>query len=835
VRQEIREILASVAKPFRYLGGEVGSKVRPWDEAGVRVCLAFPEVYEIGMSHLGLSILYDVLNGIEGVLAERAFAPWDDMEAELRERGVDLFSLESQRPLRDFDVVGISLAYELTYTNALGVLSLSGIPLWAKGRGEGDPIVIAGGPCAFNPEPVADFFDAVVIGDGEQAAIDVAKRVRSGKRDGKSRREIVNSLGEIDGVYVPSLGAGRRVGMARVVDINCAPFPAKPICAYSATQERAAVEVARGCARGCRFCQAGYAYRPVRQRSGDLAADLAVSAIGSTGREDFSFLSLSISDWQPLEFALASVHDACGAMEVNASLPSLRAEALGEGMMRELGRARSGSFTLAPEAATERMRRRINKGNTDADLYESVEMVFAGGWQAIKLYFMLGLPGETEEEVEGIVRMANRCLDIGRKYHGRPNVTVSTSTFVPKPHTPLQWDGQISVERTLELQRYLKRRLRRPGLYYRWHKAEMSFLEGVLARGGRELAGVIERAFEKGARFDGWDERFDVAIWNEAFAEAGLDPKGYMKERDITEAMPWDGLGAGPSREFLIRERERAASLVATPDCTRGECSNCGICDFKELKNRLAPATHATHTTRDTTSHESRVTSHGHRYRIRFSKTGRAAFLGQVETLDALRRALRAAGLPLAYTEGYHPRAKVSAGPALPMGVESLAEHIDVELTEEMEGIADRVNVYLSDGLRMLASERTWGATPSIEDGIGLVRYEVSTEGPGINASEAADRFKGAEKLPFTRVRRERRAEVDLKDYVAELAEGGRGVLGITVFNRKPALKISEILGAIFGISEDEARKLPVRKTAVEWKVASNASNVNNASNAGSG
>jgi len=826
VRPEIREILASVAKPFRYLGGEVGSRPGIWDGADVRVCLAFPEVYEIGMSHLGLSILYDVLNSAEGVLAERAFAPWGDMEAELQAREMSLFSLESHRPLRDFDVVGVSLAYELTYTNALGILSLSGIPLRAVLREEGDPIVIAGGPCAFNPKPVACFFDAIVIGDGERSIIEIVERVRAGKRGGSSRSEIVNSLAGIDGVYVPSLCSDRRVGMARIARIEGAPFPMRPLCAYSATQERAAVEVSRGCGRGCRFCQAGYAYRPVRQRSGRSAADLAAGAIASTGREDFSFLSLSISDWPPLEEALASVHDACGAMEVNASLPSLRAEALSEGLMGELGRARSGSFTLAPEAATERMRRTINKGNTDEDLFESVERVFAGGWQAIKLYFMLGLPGETDEDVDGIARIANRCLDIGRRYHRRPSVTVSTSTFVPKPHTPFQWEGQISVERTLELQRYLKGRLRRPGLYYRWHRAEMSFLEGVFSRGGSELAKVVERAFDKGARFDGWDERFDMSIWEEAFAEAGIDPKDYMKARDLAKQMPWDDLGAGPSKEFLVRERERAASQAATPDCTRGECAGCGICDFKELKNRVAPATPATKAmpaTRGTTSHESRVTSCGHRYRIRFSKTGRAAFLGQVETLDALRRALRAAGLPLAYTEGYRPRAKVSAGPALPMGVESLAEYVDVELAEEAEDVVGAVNPFLPEGFKALESERIGSRLPSIEDGMDLVRYEVAPGDGGVKASEAADRFRAAEKLPFTRVRRERRAEVDLKEYVAELAERDRGVLGITVFNRRPALKISEIISELFGISEQEARKLFVRKASVDWKERRNA------------
>ncbi len=826
----MREILMSVGKPFRYTGGEAGQVRKRWDEAGVRICLAFPEVYEIGMSHLGLAILYHVINARDGMLAERAFAPWDDMEAELKRLSLPLFSLESQRPLRDFDVLGISLAYELTYTNALGVIALSGIPLRACVRGETDPLVIAGGPCAFNPEPVAPFFDAIVVGDGEGAILEIAERVREAKSRSLSRGETLRSLMEVPGVYVPALQDGRGVGQARVLDLDSAPFPARPVCAHSATQERVAVEVSRGCARGCRFCQAGYVYRPVRQRGGDRASALAVESIASTGREEFSFLSLSISDWAPLRSALCEVQEGIGPVEVNATLPSLRAEALTEGLMDGLGRARHGSFTLAPEAATERMRRFINKGNTDGDLYASVEKVFSGGWQAIKLYFMLGLPGETEEDVEAIVDMANRCLDTGRRYHRRPSVTVSTSTFVPKPHTPFQWDAQTGVERTLELQRYLKRRLRRPGIHYRWHRAEMSMLEGVLSRGGRELADVIERAFENGARFDGWDERFDFEIWRAASADSGVELSSYLSERDPKDPMPWDHLGAGPSKDFLVRERERAASLVATPDCTAGLCVNCGMCDFRDLKNRLAEV----RVTRDEgreyestrvreyedASRESRVTSHGHRYRVKFSKTGRAAFLGQVETLDAMRRALRAAGLPLRYSEGFHPRARVSAGPALPVGIESMAEHLDVETTGEIgaDGVVGEINARLPDGLRAVELSRIDVGAPSIEDSTALVSYEVESQSLCEKASAALCRFGEAPGLPLTRVRGERRAEVDLKDYVAGLAMDGAGVLGITVRNLRPALKISEILGSIFGISENDARKLPVRKVGVEWK-----------------
>lgn len=821
---QIREILASVDKPWRYIGGEVGSVVRDWQGADVRVCLAFPEVYEIGMSHVGLAILYHILNAEVGMLAERAFAPWLDMEAELRRRGLPLFSLESGRPLRDFDIVGISLGYELTFTNVLSVLSLAGIPLRASARGDGDPIVIGGGPCAFNPEPVADFFDAIVIGDGEGAIVELANRVRAGKRAGLSRADTLRSLTHVKGVYLPGSDRAQPVGMARVADLDAAAFPAQPLSPYAATQERVAVEVARGCARGCRFCQAGYAYRPVRQREAATAAKLALSGIASSGKEEFSFLSLSVSDWPPLEGALAQVHAGCGGMEVKASLPSLRVEALSDGIVSALGRSRSGSFTLAPEAATERMRRMINKGNTDEDLYASVEKVFAGGWKAIKLYFMLGLPGETDEDVEGIVAVANRCLDVGKKYFKRPDVTVSTSTFVPKAHTPFQWDAQISVKRTLELQGVLKRRLRRPGLYYRWHKAQMSFLEGVFARGGRELAAVLETAFQKGARFDGWDERFDGALWREAFQECGIEPEAYLRGRDHGEALPWEHLGVGPSRAFLIAEREKAEAFIATPDCTTGACSNCGICDFTALKNRLArnlePGTRDSERPVQFLHSRSQVPDSGSRYRIHFTKIGRAVFLGQIETLDILRRAMRAARLPLAYSDGYHPRAKIASGPALPLGVESLAEFADAELTAEpgAEDLERAINAFLPEGLRIISLTRIDTEAPAIDDATAAVRYEVRLQGDARKALAAIARFHAASALPFTRVRREKRVEVDVKTYIAGLAEVDEGVVGLSVLHLKPALKISEIVAALFDITDAEARKLSVRKVAVEWK-----------------
>ncbi len=822
----ISEILRSVSKPYRYVGGEVGSCRKDWSSTDISICLVFPDSYEIGTSHIGLSILYHIANSRDDILAERAFTPWIDMEEALSRNGLKLFSLESRRPLDEFDILGFSLGYELTYTNVLTVLKLAGIPIYSKDRDESHPLIVAGGPCTYNPEPVAPFFDAMAIGDGEGLIVEISEMMKVSKKEGESRSELLQRISRVSGVYIPSFGNNASgVGRALQRDINSTPYPVKPVVPYATTQMRAAVEVSRGCARGCRFCQAGFIYRPVRQRESSTVSKIASESILSSGYEEFSFLSLSLGDWAPLENALDQVHDACAPLPVDASLPSLRVESMSNRLICSLGKARSGSFTLAPEAGTERMRNLINKGNTDQDLYKSVEKIFNNGWHAVKLYFMIGLPGETEEDLDGIVDIANRCLGIGRKYHRRPDVTISTSTFVPKAHTPFQWERQISIDEAIEKQRYLKKKLRRPGLHYKWHKAEISFLEGVFARGGQELAGVIAAAHGDGARFDGWDECFDVGIWRRAFAKMKISPDRYLEGRGNSFEFPWDHLKIGPDKKFLVKERDRARRLQKTSDCVQDECSNCGLCDFDEIKNRIASSETVPKDSFESTQHAARSTQHEvYKYRIQYSKKGPAAFLGGLEVTDALRFGLRASKLPFRYSEGFHPRIKVSVGPALAVGVESEAEYIDIELSDRIEEgeIMRSVEGRFPDGIVVKDVKFLEPPYESISDAISSNEYEVELSNLDVDLEASISGFDSMECFPFMRVRGKSKKEVDLKGAVQKLAVLRNGVLGMMIRNSPPAVRVSEILSAVFGVSGEDLNRAVVRKIGVRWRVVEN-------------
>lgn len=556
------KILPNVLKPARYIGNELNSVRKDWDKVPLKIALAYPDTYEIGMSNLGIQILYHIINQQNDALAERVFAPWPDFENLLstclehsRETNNCLLStLESYKPLKDFDVIGFSLGHELTYTNIIAMLKLGGIPLRSSERGEKDPLILGGGPCAFNPEPVADFFDFFVIGEAEEAIVEIADALRKTPNDSRLAR--LQTLSTIPGVYVPKIN--KMVSKRYIKNLDLSPYPLSPIVPFiEAIHDRAVLEIMRGCKWGCKFCQAGWTYRPVREKSLETLLSQAEELIQNTGYEELSLISLSTSDHSRIEELAKTLARNCESRRINISLPSMRTNTFSVRLAKEISRVRPSGITLAPEAGTQRLRDVIGKNMSEEHILEGVRSAFSEGIESIKLYFMLGLPTETEEDLLGICALSQKILLLGKGYTRRAHITVNLATFVPKPHTPLQWERQISTEETLEKQRFIKRNLRVKGIEVRWHQAEASFLEGVFARGGRELSRVIEKAWERGARLDAWSEHFKFDIWQKAFSECGIDPGQYLRERKKDEPLPWDHIDTGIPKELLIREAHK--------------------------------------------------------------------------------------------------------------------------------------------------------------------------------------------------------------------------------------------------------------------------------------
>ncbi len=598
-REAYERLLPLVEKPGRYLGNERGTIRKDPGTVRLRFALCFPEVYEIAQSHLGLQILYDVLNRRPEVAAERAYAPWPDLEALLRARGLPLVSLESHLPLAAFHVLGFSLQYELTYTNLLTMLELGRVPLRAAARGPTHPLVIAGGPCAFNPEPLAPFLDGVLLGDGEEAVGDICDRVLAW--DGRDRGALLGALADIPGFYVPAFFAPRyhadgtiaevvpleparaRVAKRVLVDLDRFAPPANPVVPnVGVVHDRASVEVMRGCVKGCRFCQAGYIYRPLRERNPERLVEQTSELMRRTGYEEVSLLSLSTGDYSGVNPLLKELMDRFVPERVAVSLPSTRVDALSPRILEQIRRVRKTGFTLAPEAGTQRLRDVIQKEYREEELLRAACLFADLGWRSLKLYFMIGLPSETEEDVRGIAELSAR---VAAAAGGRLRVTASVSTFSPKPHTPFQWAGQLSLEETRVRQALLRRELGRRKIEFRWHDARLSLLEGIFARGDRRLADVLETAQRRGARFDGWSEHCRLEVWDAAMAAHGLDPRFYLRRRPLAEKLPWDHLDAGVSRKFLLQDLARAVAGVLTPDCSIERCTYCGACDFERVRN----------------------------------------------------------------------------------------------------------------------------------------------------------------------------------------------------------------------------------------------------------
>ena len=599
------EILLSVEKPARYIGGEVNAVMKDPEKVSLRFAIAFPDVAEIGLSHLGIQILYDMFNKRPDVWCERVYSPWTDLDRILRKERIPLFSLESQTPIREFDFLGITIQYEMCYTNILQILDLSGIPLHSRERSEEDPLVIGGGPCTYNPEPLAEFFDLFYIGEGEVVYDALFDTYLENKKSGGSRLEFLKKAAGIPGIYVPSLyqaayhedgtlssfhpvcpEAPERIQKQLVMNLDAVSYPEAPVVPFlKATQDRVVLEIQRGCIRGCRFCQAGMIYRPLREKQLETLEEKGSAMLQNTGYEEISLSSLSSSDYTKLPELLDYLIQDCRERHVNISLPSLRIDAFSLDAMSKVQDVKKSSLTFAPEAGSQRMRDVINKGLTEEDILNGAGQAFEGGWNKVKLYFMLGLPTETEEDIRDIAhlceKVAERYYEIPKeKRNGKCQITASSSFFVPKPFTPFQWAPMNTQEEFLEKAGILKAEIcaqkNQKSLRYNYHEADISVLEGVLARGDRRVGAVIEAAYRKGAIFDAWSEEFHPEYWEEAFREEGIDPGFYTaRERELKELFPWDFIDTGVSREFLEREWKTAREETVTPNC-RQKCSGCG-------------------------------------------------------------------------------------------------------------------------------------------------------------------------------------------------------------------------------------------------------------------
>ncbi len=776
-------VLGRVERPGRYVGGELNA-VRPEDKAGarVRIALAFPDLYDLGLGNLGLHILYAILNELPWCFAERVYAPAVDMADLLRAEGIPLFALESRDSLDVFDGIGFTLQSELTWTNILEMLDLAGIPLRSRARGPGDPLIFAGGPASFNPEPLAPFVDFFVLGDGEEAILDVA-RVFEAVPDRRGRLE---ALAGVEGVYVPALHPVERLPDGRVLpdpsvkvvrrvlaDLERAPFPEKGIVPFiQQVHDRASLEVLRGCTHGCRFCQAGMVTRPVRERSVEAVEALYERTLAATGYEEVGLVSLSTCDHSRVRALVDRIARRAEAERVSVSLPSLRLDSFSVDLADRVAGVRRTGLTFAPEAASPRLRALINKWIPDEDLLGMADRAYGLGWDHVKLYFMIGLPTERDEDVEAIADLTLRTLAVGRARNPRARVNTGVSTFVPKAFTPLQWARQIGPAETRRRQDILAERFRRErGVRFGRHDPAETFIEGLLGRGDRRVADLIEAAWREGARFDAWDEHRDMGAWERALARTGLDPEELLRERALDERLPWDHVDVLVSPDWLKADWRRAMELRHAPDCRQHRCHRCGVIDRKRPL-----CAHMLRRSVEGRKEEAELGATGRlavgrpparpaqrppaqRLLLRVGIVGDARWLGHLDTLNAWTRALRRAGAPLAWSEGFHPHPRLAFSGARPLGEESLAEWMDVTLVERVdpEAFRDRLAGTVPADFRVFeAREEPLGAG-SLMSRIAGADYVFVVSDPPADLDARIAAVTAAERLPVERRRKERK------------------------------------------------------------------------------
>jgi radical SAM family uncharacterized protein/radical SAM-linked protein len=739
-----KKFLPFVEKPLRYTGGELNAVRKNLENVTVHGCCCFPDLYDIGMSHHGLQILYNIVNSNKNWALSRCFHPWGDAEKVMREAEIPLFTLEYFSPVREADWIGFSVQYELQYTNLVNMIDLAGLNVLASQRGDGDPLIIAGGPCVNNPEPLTPFVDAFLVGDGEEAAAQICAAVEKHKEAGRSR--ILSELAGIRGFYIPSMYTYNSAGIftvpdlpekgsikkpARIKAFDESHLPKAPLVPLmEVVHHRLSAEVMRGCTRGCRFCSAGMYYRPVREKDMAFIKAQVEDGVRCTGWRDVGLLSLSTADYSGITDLLSSMRAVKQAYHLRMSLPSTRIDALTREQLDELNAvAPITSFTIAPEAASPRLRKVINKDFTDESIYDTVRLLLERNAQTIKLYFMIGLPTEREEDVQAIIDMVREIASIMRARSPKLSLHVSLSPFSPKANTPFQWEGMESVEALEEKGRFVKRCLRdKKNVKVSYRDSRVTFLETVMARGDRRVGDVIMEAWKAGARFDGWDENFNFERWMEAGRTAGVDLELYTKNINIEEPLPWSAISTGVDTKFLLNERDLAFRGEITPDCRNGACSYCGACD-ESVSTRLAvtsgqPASVAAYGRRPRVAAAEKPAV-GHRYRFFYEKKENVRFLGHMDMVGVFHRAMIAAGFPLAFSQGFNPHPRVSFGPPLPFGATGLNEAFDIETKSRLDGDPMIVNQWLPAGL-LIKSCAQIHEKASLSSTITAARYRIS-------------------------------------------------------------------------------------------------------------